>query len=1334
VHHSGGIFIWLLSSRLICTHTDQIIHISCPLTAPFPRTTHLTSAPIRKSGSLFGLDDFTTQKIVSTVNDNSDSGSKTGKSTKGNIRLDGQEEKIVTVTSNDNSTVTVLKKKPSTDDNTAFSSWGEIDTMMSDSEEDDVEEIANSLLLSKPTASVSTAEEDDASLREGSGRESINGEAGTEDSVVSLTGEISIREKLKRDAAAAAAAAAGKILPETTKDATVTSAMDARDEIVLESRPLAPTRPIHRAVLSPTHSIQDDYEKLGIGNSVEIENAADDDDEEKWSLSDNELTISQDVEVDNDVSVSAVATKLSGVSNLQTTEVDGMVVVRSKSSSEQSSSEKDTPNAPRETSSTDTSLLDAVLSTATTFFSPNPPLSPPTVTSIVNSNTAASNLEEINAQLSKTSQAQREDLGRLRRKVNELERELIRAKRDKITEMEVEIDTRAESVRKQCEEQIAVANAAVSRLEKEVDRFKTDLAVANMRLMETEETKERVAAEYGFVTKAYIDVKHALDSQKSQWDQKIKSLDDELADATLQLERYQKEAQRWKAECSNKANALESSTVRISQMQSAIDDLQAVLKTKEDDIKQLAASGAKELERKLSAAKREMREEYEELLTKKSRKIGEVRMALRTANERRKRVESIAQRDTAEALNELHTQMTGEIDALNDLLRERETEVIELKQKIEAAEIIVEDKERLLAELMFLAKSVETMQVNLTTAVHQYHDLEHAYKEETSSLRQELADKADEIEGLVQVSNANKAKVSLLESQVDLLNADLKKQQSFNAGNEMELNDLVSDLDRAEKHANELNRQIDLLKQESKMYEAKVNDLQAQVRQLENERLSLERTLLEEKKGSVSAIDDAATNIAILEQELAEKINEIDTLNKTVLNANAKVDELINQYTVEKKRADDLEASMQQMKQNMTSTDQITESSDKVSDALEVYKRKIDALTQRNIFSQQILNKKLDEIALLKANIDKMSSHSNVEISESTSHESNQVQVIAELKSQIEQLSATSREDQSKAKEKLLLQNQTLAEQKQTIDSLTLQIKKMEELGTLTVQLKANEQLANDLEVQLESTKNDFSTWKAKANEKILNANSILKGKDENIQRLQHEIDALIKNQTDASQHTSEAKEDVSKAKEKIRQKNQIIEERDDAIAQLYTQLNDLQFEKEKVEQTLQAEKQRNEDFYHSHEMQIQATEDKLNRNHAAAMKVLEDETNETVYALQMKIKTLENEIAEKDNAFSSPLVNRQEVAESSKIKELEEALQQSKKKEVDLINNNMRMKNQIENLEAQKKLLVMSASDAAVKQKREAEAVELPSYYKEGKRARLKSVIGNAWRRIMRR
>jgi chromosome segregation ATPase len=639
--------------------------------------------------------------------------------------------------------------------------------------------------------------------------------------------------------------------------------------------------------------------------------------------------------------------------------------------------------------------------------------------------------------------------------------------------------------------------------------------------------------------------------------------------------------------------------------------------------------------------------------------------------------------------------------------------------------------------LRFLAKSVETLQANLTTTASQYQELQHLYKGETSSLRQAIADKSDEIEGLVQVSNANVAKVSSLESQVDQLNADLKKQQSLNAGNELELNDLVSDLDRAEKHANELNKQIDLLKEESKLYEVRVNDLQAQVSQLESDKSSLEQTLVDDRDGLLSALDDKVTNIAILEQELAEKINEIDTLNKTIAGTSTRVDVLTNQYKAEKKRADDLEASLQQTTRNTTVAAQTVESSDKFNDAIEVYKRKVDALAQQNIFSQQILNKKLDEIARLKARLDKMSSQADADASESMSRESNLV--IAELKSQVERLSASSRENQSKAKEKFLVQNQTIAEQKQVIDSLTSQIERMEKSVASSAQLEVNEHFADtesavdDLKEQLEATKNEFSTWKARANEKILNAKSILNGKDERIQQLQHEIDAMIKNHTDALQPNREA-EDSPKAKEKIRQKNQVIKERDDAIEQLYTQLNDLQFEKEQVEQTLQAEKQRNEDLYHSHKMQIQATEEKLHRKHAADMKVLEDETNETVYNLQMEIKTLKNEIAEKDTALSSPLVNDQEGAESLRIKELQEALQQSKKKEVDLININMRMKNQIENLEAQKKLLVMSASDAAVRQKSEAAVVELPSYYKEGKRARLKRVIGNAWRRIMRR
>lgn len=576
------------------------------------------------------------------------------------------------------------------------------------------------------------------------------------------------------------------------------------------------------------------------------------------------------------------------------------------------------------------------------------------------------------------------------------------------------------------------------------------------------------------------------------------------------------------------------------------------------------------------------------------------------------------------------------------------------------------------------------------------------------------------------MSNANLAKVSLLESEVDSLSDNLKKQKSLNAGYEMELNDLVADLEKAEKHVNKLNEQIDLFRQESKAYEATVGDLQAHISQLESDKILLQQNLADERDGFMSAIDDKVTSIGILEQELAEKINEIDTMHEKMSKVESRLEDLSNQHALEKKRADDLKANIREMKQNVTTTPQPSDISESDDDPLEVYERKISALTQQNILSQQLLYTKLEELANLKDVLNEMQATSAP--ANSIAEESSEP--AAELQAEMERISAALRQYKAQAREKLLAKDQTLTEKQQEIESLSVQVKELE----MAVKTK-DESTMNDLNTKLENVQNEFSIWRAKANEKILNADNLLKSKEDRILQLQNNIEAMVKNQTEALKTTSESKEESSKVKEKLRLKNQVIKERDDAINELSIQLNDLQFEKGKVEQALEKEKQRNEDFFRSHEMQIKATEDKLSRKHATNLKQLEDEKNKIVYNLEMEIKSLKRKVADGMMTPPSSLETGAHASESLRMQELQAALRQSKKKEVELINRNMMMKNQIENLEAQKKLLVMSASDADARRDRQAAtAVELPSYYKEGKRARLKRVIGNVWKKLLRR
>ena len=475
-----------------------------------------------------------------------------------------------------------------------------------------------------------------------------------------------------------------KLTSEMTTDSFDLSLKDFEDDNESESRSL-----------SPTHSIEEDYERIKMTKSES-------NDVNDIGVPRNNLIVEADDEVIDGLDSSDAATLHD--------ETNEPTLVKNKSQDDPSLLDDAEIEEPQSFSALSTernksddiaeptiidlpSPLNAILSTATSFLSPKPPLSPPTASTIMNSDAVTSNLVEINAQLQKTSKSQREDLGRLRRKINELERQLIRAKREKVAQIEDEVNARVEVMKKDCEQQVTDANEAVLRLEKELNKLKVDFDDSIQKLKQTEEAKERVAAEYGFVTKAYTKVKHALDSQQKEWDEKIETLEN-------QLDHYQKEARQWKEECANKANLLESSTSRIVQMQNTIEGLQSVIQTKEDEIQRIVSAKAKEVELKLSQAKRELRDEYEELLSKKSKKIGEVRRALRSANEKRRRMEHVARRDTAEAVNEMHSKMMAEIDALNVVLAERENELVALREEAANAERVVEDRERLLAEMM----------------------------------------------------------------------------------------------------------------------------------------------------------------------------------------------------------------------------------------------------------------------------------------------------------------------------------------------------------------------------------------------------------------------------------------------------------------------------------------------------------------------------------------------------------------------------------------------------------------------------------------------------------
>ena len=234
-----------------------------------------------------------------------------------------------------------------------------------------------------------------------------------------------------------------------------------------------------------------------------------------------------------------------------------------------------------------------------------------------------------------------------------------------------------------------------------------ELQDGKVKLEETVEAKERVAADYFFAVKTYTDFQGTVDSQtkdmsakldKSQ--QEITALESLLSNTTEQMNEYQAEAQRWKDECSNKANQLDTYTTRVVNMQKTIDELQNGINNTQSNLEQVIQTTKDEEKERSKANLQTLSDEYERLLSKKSKKIGQLRVALRTANQKKRRVERYAEKEKSTAMKEFRGKLNGEINALKGELKEKEEEIEGMRGKVKEAEAIKEEREQLLAEMM----------------------------------------------------------------------------------------------------------------------------------------------------------------------------------------------------------------------------------------------------------------------------------------------------------------------------------------------------------------------------------------------------------------------------------------------------------------------------------------------------------------------------------------------------------------------------------------------------------------------------------------------------------
>eukprot|EP00985_Skeletonema_marinoi_P000796 scaffold299_cov113-Skeletonema_marinoi.AAC.3 len=324
-------------------------------------------------------------------------------------------------------------------------------------------------------------------------------------------------------------------------------------------------------------------------------------------------------------------------------------------------------------------------------------------------------------------------------------------------------------------------------------------------------------------------------------------------------------------------------------------------------------------------------------------------------------------------------------------------------------------------------------------------------------------------------------------------------------------------------------------------------------------------------------------------------------------------------------------------------------------------------------------------------------------------------------------------------------------------------LKKQSEIARLKEELSAVASTSTDagtlndtisaLTAELEELKSSASMQNAVADEKLHLVNLKLEEKEADVVTLQNKIKELVHEKKEADHekkratNNSEAseiselkssietlqtslKDAQGKAKEKIQLKNQSLKEKENTIEKLKADMIDLQSEKDRISEKLSEQVKRNEDDYLSHELQLKHTEERLVKENLAAMNAMEKEMKDTVYQLEMEVKTLKKKVSDGDRIGSTAT-----LAQAKRMQDLETALRQSKEQKVSLLNENMKMKHRIDNLQfVQAKASKETVSSVPMKVIGEDKQKDVPTYFQEKQRPLVIRVVGNAWKKVFSR
>jgi len=571
------------------------------------------------------------------------------------------------------------------------------------------------------------------------------------------------------------------------------------------------------------------------------------------------------------------------------------------------------------------------------------------------------------------------------------------------------------------------------------------------------------------------------------------------------------------------------------------------------------------------------------------------------------------------------------------------------------------------------------------------------YEDCIETYEREAINKNTRIWSLEEELEVANAKIQVLESQIEELTSNLTHEKSINVALMETVTDLQAVLESTRSYAAGYDNVIAILREEADSYQALLSTTNKDVgsyKMKEKELFELlEKTkdsLDREKARAMDALENKDTRIASLDKELAEKLNELNTIRAVTKSTNEQLTTMSGRYDAERNRSDALEEKIRKLnlfRASAFDNGNNSEERDRLSKLLE-------DVTASN-----------DEYKLLVSSYENKTKLLSQQLLLSGQNVVNKQSQIDNLQRQLVEATANAQTivvDQEATSDEVSILRSKLAETNGMISQLTQDLKEKEVL-VVELQNRLNNRLNN--EVQPEETQ--------------VQSNSRSESLEKQISQLKDALD-----------------ESNQKAKERIMNKNLSLKEMQDSVTTLTAEIEDLRREKSQLTNRLNEEVHRREDDYKTREQYLRQKEDR----YITEMKMIENNMSQTIQRLEIEIDTLKNKVEVSETLATTRAV----VASNEQAKLLEESLRRSKEMEVSLINENMRMKRKIEEMEERKITerspvisVVISDQDDEVNHfnvnsvQKKPRQKKIPTYYKEKQRSGVINFVGNAWKKL---